>query len=400
MSMDVIYKFRDIVCEADTRMLTEARGHLDHPEDYVFTDGTAGALMALNALKQTVVQPETVTIKWDGYPALIFGHNEQGEFVICDKHMFNKAGGQGRVTSPAAFREYDRARGADRSDLADTIDLIWPGLKKASARQPGYIWGDLLFNSNTNPLREQSGLYVFQPNEVTYTVDPASDVGKAIQGKVAAVAVHQHIPAAAANTDAAVSLDGGTGKLQNNSNVAILGSKMPITPELKLDPKLVAAAESAVKKYGADANFISNPENYRGFTDARGWYTVYINSKIASGNLQNMVQDWHKFWADRVDKQRQSGRVSDTKLAKITEFFTKTDKSLTSAMAIWVALHNLKMSLVPQLDKAAEDSPVKGYLDGKLSQEGFVANGVKLVDRLVFSRLNFARSAARAAGTP
>jgi hypothetical protein len=46
---------------------------------------------------------------------------------------------------------------------------------------------------------------------------------------------------------------------------------------------------------------------------------------------------------------------------------------------------------VNQLDKAAEASPVKGYLlDGTQTQEGFVANGVKFVNRMGFSRQNLA----------
>ena len=33
------------------------------------------------------------------------------------------------------------------------------------------------------------------------------------------------------------------------------------------------------------------------------------------------------------------------------------------AFKIWIALYNLKQNIVDQLDKAAESSPVKGYLD-------------------------------------
>jgi len=49
------------------------------------------------------------------------------------------------------------------------------------------------------------------------------------------------------------------------------------------------------------------------------------------------------------------------------------------------------MSIVSQLDSASRQSPVKGYLqDGTETHEGFVANGLKFVDRMGFSRQNLA----------
>jgi hypothetical protein len=49
------------------------------------------------------------------------------------------------------------------------------------------------------------------------------------------------------------------------------------------------------------------------------------------------------------------------------------------------------MAIVAQLNKAAENSPVKGYLqDGTETHEGFVSNGLKFVDRMGFSRQNLA----------
>ena len=75
--------------------LVEAKGHLDHPEDLVFLGDIEGAKQAIKSMEQTIAQPGTITIKWDGYPALIFGRNKDGRFSIMDKHMFNKKDGTG-----------------------------------------------------------------------------------------------------------------------------------------------------------------------------------------------------------------------------------------------------------------------------------------------------------------
>ena len=114
----------------DKIVVTEAKGHLDHPEDLIFLGDEQGARQAVQAIEQTIQQPGTVTIKWDGYPALIFGRGADGKFSIMDKHMFNKRDGTGRqVFSPKEFRAYDEARGVNRGDLYKIIDAVWPGLE-------------------------------------------------------------------------------------------------------------------------------------------------------------------------------------------------------------------------------------------------------------------------------
>ena len=91
--------------------LIEGSGHLEHPEDLVFLNDEDGARNAIKQIEATIAQPGTITIKWDGYPALIFGRNAEGRFSIMDKHMFNKKDGTGRqVFSSKEFKAYDDAR--------------------------------------------------------------------------------------------------------------------------------------------------------------------------------------------------------------------------------------------------------------------------------------------------
>jgi hypothetical protein len=366
----------------DQVTLVEAKGHLDHPEDLVFLDDEAGVRRAIDAISQTVNSPDTVTIKWDGYPALIFGRGSDGKFSIMDKHMFNKKDGTGRnVYSPEEFVQYDNARGVNRGDLYDLIARIWPGLEKADRGGNGYYWGDLLFS---RPLNDQNGLYKFRanPNGITYTVDTDSSVGKLLAGKDAAIAVHQFIKPDAASTDEAVPLNGTIGNLDNNSNVAIVPSKMPVTPKLKLNTKLKNDAESALNKYGSAVNQLMNtaPQARNTFNQL---FTTYINKRIVAGDLSNLLNGFLEYVETRP--------MTDKMRAKIAEHLENNKEGLVGAFKIWVAIYNLKMDVVKQLDRAAETSPVKGYLqDGTQTQEGFVAQGLKFVDRMGFSRQNLA----------
>ena len=363
-------------------LVVEDKGHLDHPEDLIFLQDVAGANRAVDAIAQTVKNPKTVTIKWDGYPALIFGRDSEGNFSIMDKHMFNKKDGTGRqVYSPKQFIMYDQARGVDRGGLHSIIAEIWPGLEKASSGAKGYYWGDLLFSQ---PLQDQNGEFVFKanPNGITYKVDASSEVGKLLNGKTAGIAVHQYIDPNAPNTDYATSLNGTIGKLKNNSNIAIVPSVMPNTPKLKLDAGLVKEAKNAISKYGNAVNQLMNtaPQARNTFNQL---FTVYINKRIVSGDLNNLSAGFMDFVQNRA--------MTDKMKAKILEHLQNNQEGVVGAFTIWAAIYKLKMSIVNQLNSAAQSSPVQGYLDdGTNTHEGFVANGLKFVDRMGFSRQNLA----------
>lgn len=362
--------------------LVEAKGHLDHPEDLVFLGDIQGARQAISAIEQTIAQPGTITIKWDGYPALIFGRDQKGRFSIMDKHMFNKQDGTGRqVFSPEEFRKYDENRSVNRGDLYQLIDNIWPGLEKADRGSLGYYWGDLLF---AKPLEDQDGYYSFKmnPNGIAYKVKVDSEVGQMLKGKTAGVGVHTFIPVNAETTDESVSLDGTIGNLHNNSDVAIVPSKMPITPKIKMPTKLKSQAESEIAKHGDAVRILMNsaPQARTAFNSL---FTVFINKKIVAKDLSNLYNDFIQFIEQRP--------MTDRMRTKINNHFNAHKDGVIGAFKIWIALYNLKQNIVDQLDKAAESSPVKGYLDdGSETHEGFVANGLKFVNRMGFSAQNLA----------
>lgn len=362
--------------------LLEDKGHLDHPEDAIFLGGSQYANKAVDAIVATVQNPALVTIKWDGYPALIFGRGRNGKFTIMDKHMFNKKDGTGRVNySPEAFKQYDVARGVDRSGLYPIIQKIWDGLAKED-RGYGFYWGDLLFSE---PLQNQQGMYKFRanPNGIAYTVDVDSDIGKLMTGKVAGIAVHQYIPPDAPTTDQAESLNGSIGQIKNTSNVAVVPSAMPNAPKLKINTQQVQRCKQAIQKYGpAVDQLMQAPAGTKSVMNSN-LFTVYINRKIVSGDLNNLLKDFMAFFNTRP--------MSEAMKAKVTEHLQANKEGVAGAFLIWSEIYKLKMSIVSQLDSASRQSPVKGYLqDGTETHEGFVANGLKFVDRMGFSRQNLA----------
>jgi len=73
---------------------------IDHAEDIVFWEGSRGAMRAVEALRNLEGDShKDVTLKWDGSPAIIFGRNEDGEFILTDKSGFTAKGYDGRSKS-------------------------------------------------------------------------------------------------------------------------------------------------------------------------------------------------------------------------------------------------------------------------------------------------------------
>lgn len=399
--------------------LTEAKGHLDHPEDLVLLQGSAGAKKALKAMVDTVTNPELVTIKWDGSPALIFGVGTNGKFIIVDKHMMNKTGGRGRqIFSPEDFIKYEQARGATRTGLERIIPLLWPNLLKAYSGT-GYYWGDLIFSNVLKP--EKDGLYHFRanPKGISYTVEPNSDVGKLMTGKIAGIAIHQYMDPDAPEkaeqlsidtnepvvpTDLAKSLNGTLGSLKNNSDVALVPAKMPNPPKLILNNKLLNTAKNSIASNGPgmdkflrDSPKIKKRGGGLGESPLPGLLTMYINAKVVAGNLKNLTANFIPFVADRYKMGKLSQQMADELLGYedpdtnefVPGYLEMHLDGLEDVFQVWIDIYNFKMSIVPQLDKAAETAPVQGYLqDGTRSQEGFVSHGVKFINRLGFSAQN------------
>lgn len=376
--------------------LNEAKGHMDHPEDLVFLQGQFGTDRAIQAIVDTVKNPKAITIKWDGYPALIWGYGTDGKFSVMDKHMFNKGTSSDAryISTPEEFIKYDMNRGVDRSGLHQILSQIWPELEQITPKKPGYYWGDLLFNRPLQP--QQDGLYHFQanPNGIMYTVDPESAIGKKyFKNKQACIVVHQFLPAGSESTDDAQSLDGTTGGLGQGKTLSILPAQMPITPELKLNTSLVQKATQSSKMYGPELDkfFSTPPQAIDAFTNL---FTSYINKKIVSKNLNDLTDGFLQYVASKPLSEPMRKKLlgyEDETGQHMPGYLDGNRETLEHIFQIWIDIYNLKMNVVPQLDKAAETAPVQGYLqDGTRTQEGFVSNGLKLVNRLGFSAQNLA----------
>lgn len=359
-----------------------------HPEDAIWTDGIEGATRSVKALANMSSGKELTTIKWDGFPALVFGRNVDGELIVADKHMFEKKDGSGRVNSPQAFQQYDVNRGADRADLYGKINILWPALEAIiPGNFRGFYFGDLLYAGRLQP---EQGMYVFKPNTVTYRVKADSEVGRKIKNSIGGIAVHSFIPGIG---EADQPLQGLGGLPADGNPIWFVTGEMPV-PKVKVAAADTAPVQKVIDQYSESVTSFLNSLAGLKAKGIIGLASKYITSKITSGNFDNMLEGFYDYLAQNL-----SGGGSAKLLGTAEEpgyLYKEGAQGLAGMFAIWVALYNLKLSVKKQIDAQQASGDVQAYTGNDIGHEGYVVGGgadkFKLIDRLGFSKANFAKN--------
>lgn len=370
---------KPLVLEFIQTLMEGAR--IDHPEDLIFSEGSKGAARAIQALADISNNPETVTIKWDGFPAIVFGRNADGVLVVADKHMFTKKDGSGRVTSLEQFIQYDANRGANRGDLYEKMRVLWPALEQAvPPNDRGYYWGDLLW---VGVPPTQGNRYVFKPNTVTYSVDVKSALGKRIAGSVGGIVVHQFFP----DFDQEPQVLQGTGHLNLASPVCIFTPQMDIAPKIGQPVRLIKQAQADFKKYGAAIDKLLDPVSLAEIKckDLPQLMQKFVNARVRGE--QRTFAEWIPTVVTSAKAKNLLGEHEDGYLYQFAG-------GLNGAFQLFDDITAIKNSLIEQLDN--QQGAVHSSINGRQGGEGYVfptSQGlIKLVDRASFSAANFAKN--------
>lgn len=313
---------------------------IEHLEDLVFRNGAAGISQALEIVSQAADQPKTVTAKWDGKPAVIWGRKPStGEFVLTDGSGFEAKGYDGLATSPAMMADIQNRRGENREGLINVYRQLWPVLEASlPSNFRGYVKGDLLY-IDTPPV--EAGNYVFRPNTVTYKIPAKSSLGQRIGNSKIGVAVH--------------SMYADTGEARQPlsgivfNEVPGLMLERPATPNaLVIDQNIVKQLKDIMRSQGANMQVLFNPAELRAqqVTDLFKLAVDFINTKVG-GPLEpanQLIVEFGK-WLQ--------GKVTPRKFNNIVEYLknpSTNQEALSAAFVAFELLHELKVDLLRQAD--------------------------------------------------
>jgi len=351
-------------------VLLEAKNpRTPHPEDSVFS-GLGDAKDAIDSMYYVIKNPETLTIKWDGFPALIFGYNDKGQFTVSDKYMFDK-GPEYLGTSPKFWQQYDASRGKSRPDLYAKLNNIWNGLKAAVGNSQGFFWGDLMW---ADQLQNQNGKLVFKPNTVTYAVPVNSDLGKTISGTKGGVAVHQYF-----NDVTSKPSPWNSQGLRGNKDVAVL------TPNMGIDFSLEAPSNEVTKLNQALAQNSQLDQFLQGMDGVARMALQKYLGHVATNQTNLPIEQWLQ---NNVSAKQYRFLIGDG-----DGYLVKNKKQLDALFDLYFAIAGLKNDLANQLEQQVKG--VEQSIGDKQGGEGFVFNTpkglVKLVNRGGFSTAHFGK---------
>jgi len=357
------FEFRQILTEGDAR--------IDHAEDYVIFQGSKGAAHALESLKRLEQGGHSdTTIKWDGSPAIIFGRNENGEFIFTDKSGFVKKGGVERATSGDDLARFllNRGGGAnrdkpDRIDFASKMKDAFALYEKAMPEDfRGYFKGDLLYY-NTPPIESNS--FVFTPNIVTYRVNVDSELGKKITQSKSGVVLHRQLDE-----------QGNEGPVKIDSNTFFIGNDVlaipPVTVSkapIVVDNDIKNLQATVSKNAGAiDKLLAKDVLAELKLSDFDKILYLYVNQT----NMQKDFFEWLK-----------TSKVSQPKQQRIIDHIGGNKQGFDALWEIASSIQTVKNDIIKQFDN--HDADVKASIGNDAGGEGYVIahpqGDIKLVNR-------------------
>lgn len=356
--------------------LTEAsKGReINHIEDLVIFYGAQGANKAINSLHQLEQNPKNITIKWDGRPAVIFGRNEKGEFVLTDKSGFGAVRYDGRVTSDDALEKMFLNRPNGNPEFAAKMKGIWNAFEQATPKEfRGYVHGDLLYF--TTP-EIKNGAYEFTPNTTTYMVDVKSDIGNKIGNSKTGVVIH-----------GGIDLDGnktGPRMEEFTGGDLLILPPQSVSKIQQLDITGLKELETFVKGVGNDIDQAINPPAELKISDFQNNLYSYMNFKAKSGSMDDIGAKGFLEWL-------QNSNVSKPKQSRTAQWVMDNSKGVEALFRVMRGIITVKNNAIQELDQQQGD--IRAYTAGQPGGEGYViGKDVKLVNRLGFSAANFARN--------
>tara|TARA_B100000424_G_C22934286_1_gene497081 strand:+ start:997 stop:2211 length:1215 start_codon:yes stop_codon:yes gene_type:complete len=390
-------------------IITEDKNlHLEHIEDLVFLQGQQGAMSGLqyiksvmNLLSQGKDTGGSVTVKWDGAPAIFVGTDpEDGQFFVGTKSVFTQ---NPKLVKSAS----DLDKFGYEGDLRNKIAIVLRELPKLGIQD--VLQGDLMYIRSDLKMTTIDGekSIVFQPNTITYAVPVDSELGKRIANSQMGIIFHTtYTGETMADMNASFGAD--VSKLNQVSSVWFDDATykdLSGEASLRNDEKTKMNNALDIAEQSIQQADFTTVQQYAKLLQQ------YVNSRIKqdkpqvgdvnlfSNDLVRWYTEYRKKEISKLKNQDPESPAVKRRLDDIENFTNEINTNLdgiASALTVYNAIIVLKNLLINKLNKVDSIKTLLRTDTGYkvTNPEGFVAIGkeggaVKLVDRLEFSKNNF-----------
>jgi hypothetical protein len=388
--------------------------HLEHLEDSILIDGTAGAKDAFvflddlaRSFSGNTSSSFTVTTKWDGAPAIFCGlYPGTNSFFVGTKSVFNKDA-KINYTNEDIERNHGHAPGLVKK-LKDALKYL-PALGIKGVAQ-----GDLLFTDDkgTDIINGVSNI-TFKPNTITYSVAQGDALyNKVKQAKIGVVFHTFYEGRSIEFLSAKFGFD--ISKLKEHNDILVLSAE---TGELGNDTlltqgeknTLIGLKQRSTRLVNSASPFLDIVSEQIKANDQltvgpklKVFFNKYIRDAVAvpAGNL--FVKQFTDYFEGELGKAVGKLKTPKAKAAKLQKMYDgldiieKNQSSLASAVDLYKIIQNSKSIFIKKLEKGERFGTYLRTEDGleMTSPEGYViirdgTHARKLVERARFSAANF-----------
>jgi hypothetical protein len=388
--------------------------HLTHLEELILTNGKEGATRAiqyLQALTEVLDSgtPKAVntTVKYDGAPAVIVGVDPNGNFFVGSKSVFAKVP---KMNYSINDIKQNHSHAPGLVDKLIQTFVHFKGVNFNSTYQGDFLFDDEIKELNTIDGEEH---VIFKPNTIVYAVPTNSEEGQKIVKAKVGVVFH---------TEYDVNLDEQGVPRFTTKKFGVDVTNINPGPDVYVkdayfesDAGYVTLTDeetNLVTSYINSANqALSNIDFDAASEKMLSNINTYINTEIRGGEfLGDSAVSFQKFvewFTGRIDKQI-STLKSDAGIARASaakdRLLSLVDTAREDILNIFEFQKTVKQAkdiFIQKYNNMMQGVSMKHYLfepNGDLvvtEPEGYVAidatgNAVKFVDRLEFSRANFA----------
>ena len=389
-------------------LLEFKRTHLEHIEDIIITDGFDGGKAVIEyfrglllTLKGTSSEAVSVSVKWDGAPAVVCGtHPETGKFFVATKSAFAQ-------NAKVNYTKKDIANNHGTDDLGQKLLKCLVHLQKLNIQ--GVVQGDLLFTDDDIVRKniDSKPHLTFTPNTITYAVPENSEIGKQIDTAKVGIIFHTTYNGetladmtASAGADVEALAQTPDVFFDNATYRDVSGSAKFTDEETKQFYNGIEKLEALLNNIPRDLSSLLGQNN-----DFVGYFQLYINAMVKQGqlptNVNQFLQGFKKFYVDRMQQQiaglkaQKALALRQDKIKNMPAFLNRVKKPLQAMLTFYKAVQQMKGFILKKMNQAMAIGSFAQTDSGLevTDPEGFVAvdktgNAVKLVDRLGFSRRN------------
>lgn len=362
--------------------LTEAKEapgiqHIEHPSDRTF-DSQKAARHALSTIRGAAMGRTPISRKIDDKMSFQVKRDQEGRVGV----KYKGPGSSYNFSNDDIERQHGQ-----KPYLQGPMKAILAHAHKVLPNRVGEYQGG--FMSTPESRTEKGGKVAHTPNTISYSVKKDSPEGKKLSNSKVSLTIHSELK----GPKGKASPISDQSEFRKHADVHLVDHTVS-----KEEQKLSAQDKKKVLAHVSAAQQLMKDHSYSHLEGHNGHLRTYVNSTVDSGEKPNV--EGYKAHLNKIHQKKiESVKTEKAKSAKAAQrdadlrHVNANSADFNRSFEIHHHIQQATNALARSLNKTAHGGYTHHIGDKESGPEGFVANGLKIVDREEFSKANRARSA-------